>query len=111
MLVATRDDILTGWHEAFQWQWNATLSLTAFILAYPLTPQALSARQATNSAISLIENVGSSFAIAASAASVTRDLTAKADFLRQSLPHQSHSAEAIVLYRQQHRYPRFTSFQ
>ncbi|KAL8975227.1 MAG: hypothetical protein Q9197_000530 [Variospora fuerteventurae] len=72
-------DTLRGWHEAFQWQWNATLSLIGYILAYPLAPSTPSARQAIDSAIDVFE--GKNFAIAASAVNVTRDLTAKADFL------------------------------
>ncbi|KAI9745044.1 MAG: hypothetical protein M1818_001322 [Claussenomyces sp. TS43310] len=79
--MLTETDILSGWHEAFQWQWNATLSMIGFILAYPVTPSTPSARKAINSAIGVFENFGNNFAIAASAANVTRDLTAKADFL------------------------------
>ena len=26
--------ILTGWHEAFQWQWNSAMTLVGFVLAY-----------------------------------------------------------------------------
>jgi hypothetical protein len=74
-------DILSGWQEAFQWQWNATLSMIGFILAYPVTPSTPSARKAINSAIGVFENLGNNFAVAASAANVTRDLTAKADYL------------------------------
>ncbi|KAL9013138.1 MAG: hypothetical protein Q9173_002147 [Seirophora scorigena] len=74
-------DTLRGWHEAFQWQWNATLSLIGYILAYPLAPSISSARQAIDSAIDVFETFGRNFAIAASAVNVTRDLIAKADFL------------------------------
>lgn len=79
--MLTETDILSGWHEAYQWQWNATLSMIGFILAYPVTPSTPSARKAINSAIGVFENFGNNFAVAASAANVTRDLTAKADFL------------------------------
>jgi hypothetical protein len=79
MLMET--DILSGWHEAYQWQWNATLSMIGFILAYPVTPSTPSARKAINNAIGVFENFGNNFAVAASAANVTRDLAAKADFL------------------------------
>lgn len=79
--VLVDSDLLRGWHEAFQWQWNATLSLIGYILAFPLTPLTLSARQAIDCAIDVFETFGRSFAIAASAANVTRDLTAKADML------------------------------
>ncbi|KAL8912049.1 MAG: hypothetical protein Q9171_002902 [Xanthocarpia ochracea] len=79
--MLTETDTLRGWHEAFQWQWNATLSLIGYVLAYPLSPSTLSARQAIDSAIDVFETFGRNFVIAASAANVTRDLTAKADFL------------------------------
>lgn len=83
--IITETDILNGWHEAFQWQWNAALSLVGFIFAYPLNPSASTARKAINSAISVFENFGDNFAVASSAANVTRDLTAKADFLTHRL--------------------------
>ncbi|RJE27141.1 fungal specific transcription factor [Aspergillus sclerotialis] len=78
-------DILSGWYEAYQWQWNATLSIVGFILAYPAHPFTPSARSAIDSAITVFEAFGNNFAVAASAANVTRDLTAKADFLSRRL--------------------------
>ena len=83
--ILTETELLNGWHEAFQWQWNATLSLIGFVLAYPLAGTSLSARKAINSAISVFEYFGKNFAMATSAANVTRDLAAKADFLGQCL--------------------------
>ncbi|PYI03847.1 fungal-specific transcription factor domain protein [Aspergillus sclerotiicarbonarius CBS 121057] len=79
--ILTGTDILSGWYEAYQWQWNATLSLIGFLLAYPLHPATQSARTAIEGAITVLETFGNNFAIAASAANVTRGLTAKADFL------------------------------
>ncbi|KAI4186226.1 MAG: hypothetical protein L6R41_003613 [Letrouitia leprolyta] len=79
--VLQESDILHGWHEAFQWQWNATLSMIGYILAYPLTPSSSSTRQAIDKAIEVFETFGRNFAMAASAANVTRDLAAKADSL------------------------------
>lgn len=79
--ILTETDILGGWHEAFQWQWNAALSMIGFVLAYPVTSSTPSAREAINSAISVFEKFSKNFAAAASAANVTRDLAAKADFL------------------------------
>ncbi|KAL8864888.1 MAG: hypothetical protein Q9198_009582 [Flavoplaca austrocitrina] len=80
-LILTEGDMLRGWHEAFQWQWNATLSLIGYTLAYPLAPSTPSARRAIDSAIDVFETFGRNFAIAASAANVTRDLAFKADVL------------------------------
>jgi hypothetical protein len=79
--VLTESDILSGWHEPYLWQWNATISLIGFILAYPIAPSTPSARKAINNAIAVFEKLGNNFAMAASAAKVTRDLAAKADFL------------------------------
>ncbi|KAL8935117.1 MAG: hypothetical protein Q9216_005578 [Gyalolechia sp. 2 TL-2023] len=82
--IVTESDILRGWYEAFQWQWNATLSLIGYILAYPRTPITSSSRQAVDKATEVFEIFGGNFAMAASAANVTRDLTAKADSLSHS---------------------------
>ena len=79
--ILTETDILSGWHEAFQWLWNATLSLIGFMLAYPIHPSTPSARKAIDNAISAFKSFGNNFAIATSAANVTRDLTLKADLL------------------------------
>ncbi|KAL8822493.1 MAG: hypothetical protein Q9191_006773, partial [Dirinaria sp. TL-2023a] len=79
--ILTETDIMSGWHEVYQWQWNATLSMIGFILAYPVHPSTPSARKAINSAIDAFESFGENFAMAASAANVTRNLLAKADLL------------------------------
>lgn len=79
--ILTATDFLKGWYEAFQWQWNSTLSMVGFILAYPSHPSTSTARTAIDSAITVFEVFGNDFAVAASAANVTRGLAAKADFL------------------------------
>ena len=89
--ILAETDILRGWHEAFQWQWNATLSIIGYILTYPLTPSTSSARQAIDKAIDVFETLGKHFVVAASAADVTRDLVTKADFLIH------HSGDSITL--------------
>ncbi|OJJ71064.1 hypothetical protein ASPBRDRAFT_196597 [Aspergillus brasiliensis CBS 101740] len=78
-------DFLKGWYEAFQWQWNSTLSMVGFILAYPSSLSTATARAAIDSAITVFEEFGHNFAVAGSAANVTRGLTAKADFLHGRL--------------------------
>ena len=75
----TGTDILNGWHEAYQFQWNATLSMIGFMFAYPVCPPTFSARKTINSAIAVFEIFRNNFAVAASAANVTRDLAGKAD--------------------------------
>lgn len=79
--VLTSTKILTGWYEAFQWQWNASLSIVGFLLAYPGHPSTPFVRSAIDGTITVFEKFGNNFAVAASAANVTRDLTMKADFL------------------------------
>jgi hypothetical protein len=76
-----KTDILSGWHEAFQWQWNATLTMIGFILAYPAMPCTATVRKSIDSSIEVFEKFGDNFAVAASAVNVTRDLVAKADLL------------------------------
>ncbi|OJD13654.1 hypothetical protein AJ78_05911 [Emergomyces pasteurianus Ep9510] len=79
--ILNESDILPGWHEAYQWQWNASLSLTGFILAHPNSPSTPPARDAINKAITVFETFGNHFAMAASAAHVTHSLIAKIDVL------------------------------
>jgi Fungal specific transcription factor domain/Fungal Zn(2)-Cys(6) binuclear cluster domain len=81
--ILTSSEILSGIHETFHWQWNATVSLIGFILAYPLSPLAAEARDTINSAITVFETFGNHFAVGASAANVTRNLVTKADYLME----------------------------
>ncbi|KAK9489161.1 fungal-specific transcription factor domain-containing protein [Lipomyces doorenjongii] len=73
--------ILAGWHEAFQWQWNAAMTLVGFVLAYPQGASAQAGRSAINLSVAVFENFGNSFAVAASAASIMSDLSAKVDLV------------------------------
>lgn len=79
--VLTETDILHGWHEAFQWQWNAAITLVGYLIAYPNSSSASTVRQAIDYAVAVFEVFGRSFAAPNSAATVMRDLAAKADFL------------------------------
>lgn len=74
-------DILKGCHEAFQWQWNAAITMIGFYLAAPMSPQAACARAAIDTAIEVFEIFGKHFAVGSRAARVVGDLTAKTDFL------------------------------
>lgn len=85
--ILTETDMLSGWHEAFQWQWNAALSLVGFILAYPQTHASVTARNAINSAIGVFEQYGKYYPVASSAADLTRKMIAKVDSLT-SRPHR-----------------------
>lgn len=81
--ILTGSEILSGMHEAFHFQWNATVSLIGFILAYPLSPLTPEVRENINNAIAVFETFGKHFAVGASAANVTRNLVAKADYLKE----------------------------
>ncbi|KAF2190014.1 hypothetical protein K469DRAFT_624436 [Zopfia rhizophila CBS 207.26] len=79
--MLTETDFLNGWHEAFHWQWNATLSLIGYILAYPVGTSTPSARKAVSTAIAVFELLSNNFASATSAVIIARDLSAKVDLL------------------------------
>lgn len=79
--ILSETDILCGWLEAFQWQWNAAVTMAGYLLAHPNSNIAGTVRQAVERAIAVFEIFGRSFAAANSAAAVMRDLTTKADFL------------------------------
>ncbi|KAL5045995.1 hypothetical protein BDW71DRAFT_207677 [Aspergillus fruticulosus] len=79
--MLTTNEFLKGWYEAYQWQWNATLSLVGFVLAYPLHPASAGARVALDTAIAVFGVFGNHFAVAKRAADVTRGLVTKADVL------------------------------
>lgn len=73
--------ILAGWLEAFQWQWNAAMTLVGFVLAHPDDDSTRAARSIIDISVAVLENLGSSFAIAAGAASIIGELGAKVDIL------------------------------
>jgi hypothetical protein len=79
--ILSETDILAGWNQACQYQWNATLSIIGFALAYPVCPPTPSALKAPNSAILFFEMFENSFAVAKGVAGITRELKAKAEFL------------------------------
>lgn len=79
--MLSETDILCGWHEAFQWQWNAALTLAGYLFAYPSSSTTAVVRKAVDRAVGVFEIFGCSFAAANSAAAVMRDLAAKVDFL------------------------------
>ena len=97
----TTTQILSGWHEAFQWGWNATLSIAGFLLAYSNSNRAhhtadpdtlAQAKAGLQKAISVFGIMGTNFAVAASAGDVARSLFAKIELLD---PEQS-EAENVV---------------
>lgn len=77
--VLKSTDVLNGWYDVYHFQWNATLTIVGFIFANPVCPPTPTARRTLNSAIEVFEGLCNSFAIAASAVLVARDLAAKVD--------------------------------
>ncbi|KAI0014510.1 hypothetical protein F4780DRAFT_774157 [Xylariomycetidae sp. FL0641] len=82
----SENDLLAGWHEAFQWLWNAALTLAGYLFAYPNSSVAGHVREAVDRSITTFEIIGRSFGAANSAALVMADLAAKYDFLASLSP-------------------------
>ncbi|KAI1143659.1 fungal-specific transcription factor domain-containing protein [Hypoxylon sp. FL0543] len=79
--VLASTSILTGWHESFQWQWNATMTLIGFSIAYPQHASAKEARRAIDLSITVFEIFARSLPTAASAATIARGLGTQIDVL------------------------------
>ncbi|KAI0858741.1 hypothetical protein F4860DRAFT_289981 [Xylaria cubensis] len=79
--VVQNTDLLTGYHEAFQWQWNAALTLAGYLFAYPTSSIAADVRESIDLSIVVFEDFGRSFGTSLGAATVMRDLAIKIDFL------------------------------
>lgn len=75
-------DLMRGWHEFFLWHWNAVVTLVGFLLANPVHVAAAPVRTALDQSIEVCDTFErAGFAVAASAATIARDLTARADLL------------------------------
>ncbi|KAJ9143104.1 Fungal specific transcription factor domain-containing protein [Pleurostoma richardsiae] len=74
-------ELLGGWQEYFLWHWNATVTIIGFLLAYPIHISTANARKALEKSIQICDIFGANFGVAASAASIARDLMAKVDLL------------------------------
>ncbi|KAI0142730.1 hypothetical protein GGR57DRAFT_485949 [Xylariaceae sp. FL1272] len=79
--VIEKPELLAGFHEAFQWQWNAALALAGYLFAHPNSSIAPSVRTAIDLANVVFEDFGRSFGTCYSATSVMNSLAAKIDFL------------------------------
>ena len=81
----TETSILDGWHEAFQWQWNAAITMCGYHFCDPEDrfPFTEWSRDALEKAIEVFKIMGKSFAISASAADVVRNLIEKAVLLER----------------------------
>ncbi len=79
--VLTSTSILAGWLEAFQWQWNAAMTLVGIVLAYPYDDSTGAARSTIDLSVAVLEHFGNSFAVAAGAANIVGELCVKIDAL------------------------------
>jgi len=95
--VLTSTSILAGWHEAFQWQWNAAMTLVGFVLAHPHSASTRAARSTIDLSVAVFEIFGNSFAVAAGAANIMSELCAKVDLLIE----QSQGKEGVALDKMQ----------
>ena len=86
--VLTSTSILAGWLEAFQWQWNAAITLVGIVLAYPHDDSTGAARSTIDLSVAVLENFGNSFAVAAGAANILGELCAKVDMLIEKSQEQ-----------------------
>ncbi|KAI3321088.1 hypothetical protein HD806DRAFT_504591 [Xylariaceae sp. AK1471] len=95
--VVTKTDLLVGWHEAFQWQWSAALTLAGYLFAYPTSNIAIPVRESIDLSIVVFEDFGRSFGTALGAAMVMRDLTIKIDFLAELMRTNNLQAQATTV--------------
>jgi hypothetical protein len=75
--VLHESDVLRGWHRAYQFQWNATIFMTAFAFGVPSSDTINMIGPKLEQAISVLESFGHCFAVARSATEVARDLYGK----------------------------------
>ncbi|KAL1901128.1 hypothetical protein Sste5346_002195, partial [Sporothrix stenoceras] len=79
--VMTESDFMRNWSEFFTMQWNTAITIVGFILAYPIHQATTKARRALDKAIVVFDLYGASSPVSSDAATITKDLAAKADML------------------------------
>jgi hypothetical protein len=82
--VLTESNLLIGFHEVFQWQWNAAISLIGYVAAYPTSPLSTVAQSSLATTVTVFDMFGKNLLIASSAAKVARDISKKVEFLAVS---------------------------
>lgn len=80
----TESDNLRAWPITHLWQWNATLTLIGYTLAYPHGLVSLTARKALNTAAKNFDILSKTFANADSAVMVLKDVMPKLDIMLNS---------------------------
>lgn len=92
--VLTEGDILNGWQQAYQCQWDAALSILGFGLAHPVCPHSPSARGAIHTAIANFDMLAANnCSIATSAGAVTRNLLEKIDLFASGFRNKLTSSD------------------
>lgn len=92
--VLTEGDILNGWQQAYQSQWDAALSILGFGLAHPVCPHSPSARRAIHTAIANFDMLAANnCCIATSAGAVTRNLLDKIDLFASGFRNNRTSSD------------------
>ncbi|KAE8373497.1 fungal-specific transcription factor domain-containing protein [Aspergillus bertholletiae] len=84
--ILTETDILNSWNRAYQYTWDATLTILGFRLAHPMCPHSFSARRATAIAMesfNIFSRYG--FSAATQAVKITKEADNAIDFMVQSL--------------------------
>ncbi|KAF5261613.1 hypothetical protein FOXYS1_7687 [Fusarium oxysporum] len=89
-------DILNGWYEPFNCQWNAAITLVGYLLACPQDSQtATIARTALSQSITVLEKMGEFFGTASSAAGVIRTLYQRLNM--QVEAHMATDSNTVIL--------------
>ncbi|KAJ6144228.1 hypothetical protein N7470_008123, partial [Penicillium chermesinum] len=91
--VLTTTTILTGWHEAFQWQWNASMTFVGFTLACPAGALACDAVGVIDMSIAIFDKFGEYFTVAKSAAGILRGIKPKVNLRLQSYAEAQNTFE------------------
>jgi hypothetical protein len=72
--VLANTTILNGWHEAFQWQWSAAMTMVGFVVANFQHPVTTAARCAIKMAVEVLDIFSRSFDAAVKAATIVRTM-------------------------------------
>ena len=92
--VLTEGDILSGWQPAYQYQWDAALSMLGFGLAHPMCPHSPPARRAIHTAIANFDTLAANNCpIAINAGAVIRSLLDKIDLVASGFRNKPASSD------------------
>ena len=92
--VLTEVDVLNGWQQAYQSQWDAALSMLGFGLAHPVCPPSPSARKAIHTAMANFATLAdNNCSVATLAGAVTRNLLGKIDLYASGFRNKSTSSD------------------